>query len=220
MRALHLADAPLTTSRCAGEVVFPRQGAGIGNDVVDLGDPWAAGAHDRPRFVARVCTERERERLETAADPSTLLWSMFAAKEAAYKVLSKLGHARILAHRAIVTGEALDVVACERVSLRLLVSTGAGWVHAVAYLGDQPAFAEVAPADPDDASGAARRLLCARVALETGCAASDFRVVRDPRPGSFTGYGPPRLLYGAGPVLGDVSLSHDGRFVACAAQLT
>ncbi len=194
-------------------------GRGIGNDVVDLGDPWAAGAHDRPRFVARVCAAEERVRLGVAADPCAFLWSMFAAKEAAYKVLSKLGHARILAHRAIVTGEALDVVSCEGVTLRLRVTTGAGWVHAVAFAGGEPAFADVAPTDAEDASLSARRLLYARMAAETGCAATDFRVVRDPRPGSFTGLGPPRLMYGTGPVHGDVSLSHDGRFVACAAQL-
>ncbi len=196
-----------------------KHGRGIGNDVVDLGDPWAAGAHGRPRFVARVCAESERARLAVAADPCTLLWSMFAAKEAAYKVLSKLGRARIFAHRAIVTSEALDVVRWQGVSLALRVTAGDGWVHAVAFSGAPPAFAEVAPVEAEDASLAARRLLYARMAAETGCAPDDFRVVRDPRPGSFTGFGPPRLLFGTGPVHGDVSLSHDGRFVACAAQL-
>ena len=60
----------------------------VGNDVVDLGDPSIRASHLSARFVARVCTDVERAALAEAADPKTLLWSFFAAKEAATRPLS------------------------------------------------------------------------------------------------------------------------------------
>src|SRR5512147_2410613 len=62
----------------------------LGNDVVDLGDPETRPDARHPRFDARVFTREERAALASAAQPERLRWSLWAAKEAAYKCLKKL----------------------------------------------------------------------------------------------------------------------------------
>lgn len=61
---------------------------GVGNDVVDLGEPENQGKSGDGRFLARVFTDQEQEMIALAARPDTLLWSLWAAKEAAYKAIS------------------------------------------------------------------------------------------------------------------------------------
>ncbi|MHB8770731.1 MAG: 4'-phosphopantetheinyl transferase family protein [Syntrophales bacterium] len=60
----------------------------MGNDVVDLHDPDNRGKSGDDRFLARVFTAEERGLIARAADPDRLLWSLWAAKEAAYKAVS------------------------------------------------------------------------------------------------------------------------------------
>jgi phosphopantetheinyl transferase (holo-ACP synthase) len=62
----------------------------LGNDVVDLEEPRSVGKANDERFVARVLTDGERAGLERADDRDLELWSLWAAKEAAFKVVSKL----------------------------------------------------------------------------------------------------------------------------------
>ena len=199
--------------------------ARIGDDVVDLGDPAIAQHHRRARFVARVCNDDERRRVAAAHDPHRLLWSLFAAKEAAFKALEKRAPL-ILAHRRFEV--AADLVSVRHASLgatlALRVTGGPGHVHAVAWLGDARWTGAVrALAADEDPSAAARRLLRAAVAPHLGCAVGALRVERAPRLGGWTGAAPPvvwRDHDGAWRDAGlDVSLSHDGRFIAVAASL-
>ncbi len=61
---------------------------GVGNDVVDLKEPDNRGKSRDARFLARVFTADERGVIARAAAPDTLLWALWAAKEAAYKAVS------------------------------------------------------------------------------------------------------------------------------------
>ena len=61
----------------------------VGNDVVDLSDPRWAHKEGDERFLARVFTPSERRAIEAAPDPARALWAHWAAKEAAFKVVSK-----------------------------------------------------------------------------------------------------------------------------------
>ena len=103
----------------------------VGNDVVDLEDPAIAATHLRERFVARVCAGPERDALSRAANPKLRFWTLFAAKEAAYKVVCKLGPRPLFAHRKFVVADDLSRVEHEGASLKLRVETGEGWVHAL-----------------------------------------------------------------------------------------
>lgn len=62
----------------------------MGNDVVDMLDPRLQGKPEDRRFVGRVLSPSERQLLDASADPSLELWCLWAAKEAAYKAVSKL----------------------------------------------------------------------------------------------------------------------------------
>jgi hypothetical protein len=60
----------------------------VGNDIVDLKEPDNCGKSGDDRFLSRVFTQEERDRIVGAANPDTLLWALWAAKEAAYKAVS------------------------------------------------------------------------------------------------------------------------------------
>ncbi len=70
----------------------------IGNDLVDLCAREASGKSGDARFVRRVFTAREAELIAGAANPDRALWTLWAAKEAAYKVARKLRPDAIFAH--------------------------------------------------------------------------------------------------------------------------
>jgi phosphopantetheinyl transferase (holo-ACP synthase) len=200
----------------------------VGNDVVDLADPQIAEHHRRERFLSRVCAADERTRIEAASD----LWALFAAKEAAYKALVKLGSSPGFAHRDIRVAPNLRTVRWREHELNLRVSSDEQHVHAVAWsAGVRWPITRIACAmseygvggasrDPwEDASGAVRALLRDLLATEIGCAAGELRVVRQPMAGAWDGFGPPRVERQGSAIDADVTLSHDGRFVAAAALL-
>lgn len=59
-------------------------------DVVDLTAPRTADRTGDSRFLQRVFTPEERERIRHSTDPHQTLWTIWAAKEAAFKVISKI----------------------------------------------------------------------------------------------------------------------------------
>jgi hypothetical protein len=61
----------------------------VGNDIVDLKEPDNCGKSGDERFIRRVFTPEERDRIVGAACPDQLLWAFWAAKEAAYKAVSR-----------------------------------------------------------------------------------------------------------------------------------
>lgn len=191
----------------------------VGNDVVDLTEREIASKHENARFVARVCHAAERAALGSAPDPKRLFWAFFAAKEAAYKLVAKLGPPPPFAHRAFVVSTDLASVCYRDLALTLSVEQSAQYVHAVASTRREPVISGVEAIDSAvDESAAARRRLCAAVASVLDWSLEELEVVRDQMPGSWDGFGPPALLRRGVRVEGvDVSISHDGRFVAYAA---
>ena len=188
----------------------------VGNDVVDLCLPEIEEHHRRDQFVSRVCTPEERARL--GDDPKRMLWTLFAAKEAAYKVLVKAGHQPGFAHRAIVVSADLRSVVWGERKLHLAVDANEVRVHAVAWVGDG-AFVSGVEAASGDLGVDARAFLCRSVAPILGSSPDTLSVARAPDAEAWDGYAPPRLLVAGAPAPMDVSLSHDGRFVAFAAAI-
>ena len=73
----------------------------VGIDVVDLDDPRCPGKASDDRFLARILADDERRWLETRSGVSAdeALWALWAAKEAAYKVVTGLeGRAPVFRH--------------------------------------------------------------------------------------------------------------------------
>ncbi len=166
----------------------------IGNDVVDLGDPMIAEHHLRPRFCARVLSEGERARLVSAADPKKLLWTLFAAKEAAFKVVEKLRGPTVFAHRSFVVAEDLRSVAYDGLRLELAIEAAEDQVHALAWTTGADTLHGVDTIQPSaDPSLAARAGLLAALSQRLGCALAELEIVRAPAPDSWTGRSPPQL---------------------------
>jgi len=61
----------------------------VGNDIVDLRQTDNQGKSRDDRFVGRVFTTEERDRIAGASCPDKILWALWAAKEAAYKAVSR-----------------------------------------------------------------------------------------------------------------------------------
>lgn len=62
----------------------------MGNDIVQVRDPRCVGKSRDLRFVKRVLDPEEMSRVLAADDTDEWLWLHWAAKEAAFKVVSKL----------------------------------------------------------------------------------------------------------------------------------
>jgi phosphopantetheinyl transferase (holo-ACP synthase) len=123
----------------------------VGNDIVDLESPRTRGRASDERFVARVFEEAERRTIAASPEPDLELWCHWAAKEAGFKVISKLlGEPPAFVHRAFVVtwsegadseataAHAAPVVRAGEVSWRahralVSVALHPGGVHAVAF---------------------------------------------------------------------------------------
>jgi phosphopantetheinyl transferase (holo-ACP synthase) len=190
----------------------------VGNDVVALGSAEAAASAARAGYAERVCSPAELVRLRAAPRPAVLLGQLFAAKEAAYKVVVKLAPDTLLAHRSFEVSDDLSEVRHGELRLSLWVDTTPERVHAVVTTGGPADLSGVGTlADGEPQSGAARRALVRAAAARLGWPVEELSVVRPTRPGGWDGYGPPALLRNGAPLDMDVSLSLDERFVAFAA---
>jgi phosphopantetheinyl transferase (holo-ACP synthase) len=188
----------------------------LGNDVVDLSDPETLGAR-HPRFDARVFTDEERAALAEARDPERLRWSLWAAKEAAYKCLKKLAPEIAFSPSRFAVRfetERAGRVEFGDVSLRVALFVEGDALHAVATDGVDPERrvrrALVRRAAPGSASWAVRELAREAAAAQLGC---------DPAELSFSRDGRVPKLHRRGVRAGlDLSLSHHGRYLAAAIE--
>lgn len=198
----------------------------VGNDVVDLAAPGNLGKSGDARFCGRVFTAEERALITGAACPDALLWAIWAAKEAAYKAVSRGDPAVCsIPQRYRVVLETEDAarkaarfagkVITPRGELALWIDATEERVHAVAA-GSEAAldrlFRRVEGLDAaGDPSAFVRGGLLREIARFLGCAAGDLSVVKDPG-----GPGAPGVLFRGRLLATELSLSHDGRFAAFA----
>jgi phosphopantetheine--protein transferase-like protein len=202
---------------------------GVGNDVVDLKDPENIGKSRDDRFLGRVFTAGERELIASVPSPDTLLWSLWAAKEAAYKAVSSADPAVCsIPRRYQVVFEAEDAtqkivrlagkVITPRGELVLEVAVSADWVHALAA-GSEEALKRLCRRvkrleggkGAVNPSAFVRGALLREIARRLDCPVGDLSVVKNP-----DGLGAPRVLFRGDLLAAEVSLSHDGRFAAFA----
>ena len=209
----------------------------VGNDVVDLLDPENQQEAIHPRFDERVFTPVERAWLANEATAHRTRWRMWAAKESAFKVARKLDPGvRFLPRRFSVQlkGNAQAVVRYAVGRFDVSFSGADDWVHAIATLSDGPgrwrsswggpfwrpslgsswgpsAIVERVQRGRSAASYASARVRAtARSAIGSvlSIAPSEIEIARV---GSV-----PVALWKKLPLPVDLSLSHHGRFLACA----
>jgi phosphopantetheinyl transferase (holo-ACP synthase) len=201
----------------------------LGNDVIDLRDPESDPASLSPRFDARVFSAAERSRIAAAAEGKRMRWSLWAAKEASYKLARKRDP------RVVFSPVRFEVSFIDAARPTEAVVSGPGmrfdvsleqddhWIHAIAHFEGEAAddavhaVGCVAQEDPEATDGPAHaapgravralacRILADRCALPLGALSVQKR-----------GRVPSMVVGGAEPIEIDLSLSHHGDFVAFA----
>jgi len=213
---------------------------GVGNDVVDLNEPDNKGKSGDDRFLGRVFTAEERGLIARTAAPDTFLWSLWAAKEAAYKAVSggdpggdQLSVCSIPRRYPVhldaeSTGtKAAAAGAEDRLTGRVITPRGAvvlcitvteDYVHALAA-GSDADFAGIIQrvdrmdevGNPGDPSAFVRGQLLTEISRRLDCPLDNLTVRKEP-----SASGPPRVFLRDRPLAAEISLSHDGRFAAFA----
>jgi phosphopantetheine--protein transferase-like protein len=199
----------------------------VGNDVVDLKHPENQGKSRDDRFLGRVFTAEERARIARAARPDTLLWALWAAKEASFKVVSRDDPTVRSTPRKypilLDPSEVSDMCLAGRaitprgeLALRIVVTDD--YVHALAAatVNDlDTIFQRVDRMDVEEdhveASDFVRRGLLIEIARCLDCPLGELSVGKEP-----LGPGAPFVLRRGQPLAVDISLSHDGCFTAFA----
>jgi len=74
----------------------------VGNDIVDLTEPEAIGKFQDKRFIHRVFCENEQNIICAAAVPDRALWTLWAAKESAFKIYAKRTPNPAFSHRKFI----------------------------------------------------------------------------------------------------------------------
>ncbi len=209
----------------------------VGNDIVDLHDPWSQADRIHGRFDSRAFTSAERARIRGSRSAHQLRWSLWAAKESAFKVARKLdGEVRFFPRKFVV--RMLEDARAE-------VSHGVGrfnvwferadeWLHALAVpvadlaTGSRSEVHDGSAGEPP--MGARARV--GRVEIDGSAGRGDrpsirVRELARTAVGSLMNISPAEIdivTQGGIPTLRrqderlpvDLSLSHHGRFVACA----
>jgi hypothetical protein len=200
----------------------------VGNDVVDLADPQNIGKSGDERFCRRVFNAGELALVGGSPHPDTMLWAIWAAKEAAYKAVSRIDDSLCSIPRkypVALETELLNSVRCKfmrgvvgtpvgDIPVRICVESDA--LHAIAAgttaeLRRIVSRVEPLPARDTDAGRFARKILIEELARRLDCLVEELAVLKEkkrPWPPYVTRRGV-RL-----PVA--ISLSHDGLFAAFA----
>lgn len=190
----------------------------VGNDVVDLGDLEVLEGPAHPGFDARVFTPKERATLRSSANPGLLRWTLWAAKEAAYKLARKRSPRVVFSPRRFVVTLAEPERAVVRhgdLRLAVRIAEAGHALHALALDADASGDRLVWAVEPRrrgaDPSRAARRLAARVLGEELGLPPGAFSFGR-------RGRAPTLAVEGRHGTL-DLSLSHHGRYVAFACQV-
>lgn len=194
----------------------------LGNDIVALGTDYARSKPGDSRFCQRVFTAEERELIQGAEEPVTMLWTLWAAKEAAYKAFSKYFHTGsnrlTFAHRefsATLTGPDSGLVHYRNLTFPFMVEQSPGWVHVWGCLPRAAPSGTVLPAPLPRLLDIPRRtaVLVGNESLGVRLLACELANTRALNCTGVRGT-PPRLFAGNNPLNLDLSLSHDEGFGA------
>jgi phosphopantetheinyl transferase (holo-ACP synthase) len=202
----------------------------VGNDIVDLREPANAGKSRDSRFLKKILTVAEIDFVQNAENHDKALWALWSCKETAYKVIKKkCVDAAFLPRQwtvilqksesASLDGE-VKVPDAEVVYVRLF--SHFRYVHCVGA--DHPADldslvckVEVLPEKENEKRIApslfARKCLTLSIADFFRLKLSDIKINRVQDKSELQ---PPHVYIGGKKSDIDISLSHDGQFVAYA----
>lgn len=186
----------------------------VGNDVVDLSICNDIIPNWKTRFMKRVFTESECEIIQSRLNWRSILWSLWAAKEAAYKAFKRYQTNLAFDYKQFVVSEDLRTVSVFGESIDLSVVSHNHYVHAVVYRGASPLrvvwAVETHDRIPDDESSAVRETLKRNLINKIPSGIREGLFI-SPTDGC-----PPSVLWGESREERPLSLSHDGKYTAFA----
>lgn len=207
----------------------------VGNDLVDLTLSELVDKHKNSRFVERVLTSSEQRLLMASESPERLLWYFWSAKEAAYKALKKYSskiifspaNLEVTMHKTLSRGS----IRYEEIEVDLFWHTSPEWIHCsaiisidkvsvdfdfkVMHLGEvwdrSHQFTERERLSIHSDGSKAVRVLAKTLLYQKGI--ERVEIVRRPLGKK---YSPPEIYYKSKRInTWDLSMSHDGEYVAC-----
>ncbi len=119
----------------------------LGNDIVDVNQAGMREKSKDTRFMQRVFTAAEQDCINTADNPALTLWIFWAAKESAFKLVSKMCGPPVFSHpkfevsafRQTAASSFKAEVVYRNHSFSTLITHTKGYIHAVG--GNLPADA-------------------------------------------------------------------------------
>lgn len=192
----------------------------IGNDVVDLGDAEVQPQGRHPRFDERVYCAAERASIEASGAPDRLRWILWAAKEAAYKVARKDDERAVFSpprFQVHVDASLRGRVQFAGRDFWLLIDEAPGRIHAIASerpLPESQLLSRVLAWDDEAplAGKAVRALARREISAALDLPAEELEIGREGRI--------PILEISERALDVDLSLTHHGRFLAFACDLS
>ena len=198
----------------------------FGNDVVDLKEAANAGKSGDSRFLKKILTDAEIGFVRNAENHDLALWSLWACKETAYKVtIKKSPGARFLPRRwqTLMDDSPFEisdgkVVAGENCPVFIRLFANSEYIHCVGsdhqdLLDTLIWTVESLPDEETEPSVFARQCLVRSLEESLSLNGQLIKIERTEKNGQLA---PPRVYIGGDQTDLDVSLSHDGRFVAYA----
>jgi hypothetical protein len=207
---------------------------------VDLTDPRSKGRSLDTRFINRVFTLHEQEQIVNDGYPDVLVWSLWAGKETAYKILCKVyGHVTSAPRRYEVRMSASEdshddnrlfmagVVRTPYDPVSIRIYKDADYLHCIGVTGTEklmnsviwgihkaePAEGEGYRYSPEAASVEIRKVATRKMALYCKEDIENIDIIRFK--GS-RGLEPPTVYIKGKKAMIDISLSHDGHFLSYA----
>ena len=196
----------------------------VGNDVVDLMEPANAGKSRDSCFLKKILTDTEIEFVLNTENPDAALWSCWAGKETAYKILKKtFPDAAFLPRQWTVIFKKSqsdisdgEVIIPGKGSVYIRLFSNSNYVHCVGAdvltaLDKLIWSVDVLPEKRTNPSLFSRHCLAQGLAKHLLLNFHDIKIKRTRESGELQ---PPHVYLKGSKTDIDISLSHDGRFVA------
>jgi len=105
----------------------------LGNDIIDLKDVDSKDLLNNTKFIQRVFTNLEQEIIFHSNQPQVRAWTIWGAKEAAYKAISRYDSELVFSPVKFITSEDLSSVSYKSTELALNAVSTNDYVYVEAY---------------------------------------------------------------------------------------
>jgi phosphopantetheinyl transferase (holo-ACP synthase) len=193
--------------------------------VVDLKDAANLGKSGDSRFLKKILTDAEIEYVKNADNPDLELWSLWACKETAYKVIKKYlpdtafipRRWQTVFHKSQSEYSEGEVITPEKCSVFISLFSNPEYIHCVgsdniAVLDKLIWIVEALPEEKKINPSIYLRCLLRQNLAQ--CFSLNFDQIKIKRTKQNGELQPPRVYVDGRKTEIDISLSHDGRFVA------